>query len=177
MKYKYDYIQRALLRPIQPELGFTMAEVVISLMIGSIALVMLMQNVLTAAGFQARSEQYDKAITWIQEDLESVKYQANEYQKNVNPYSPLCSATNPATGFAASFMNDATIGLGGSIKTFDPRLLGGKSLVMKRTVTYATSADPYKLLQIVYSVTPAGSSTEVASLTTEVIPYASLKCP
>lgn len=159
------------------EQGLSIPEVVVSLVAGSIFVIMLLQNILTAAGFKARSEQYDKAIIWIQEDFEQVKYQASEYQKNINPYSTTCLAVDPNSGFAASFMNDATVGLGGATKNFPARNLGGKSLVMRRTAVYAGSADPYKILQLTYTVTPAAGGAEVASLSTEVVPYAALKCP
>lgn len=175
LKHVFKY--RLLLTIPASEQGLTIAEVIISMVVGAVFLTVLLQNIVTSAGFKVRGEQYDKAIIWIQEDLELVKYQAIEYQKNVNPYSTTCLATDPASGFAASFMNDATAGLGGASKTFPTRQIGGKPLVMTRTAAYTSSADPYKLLQLTYAVRPAAGGAEVAALSTEVVPHAALKCP
>jgi hypothetical protein len=177
MQIKQTFKHRYFCTLRQSEQGLSMTEVVISMLAGSIFLMVLLQNIITSAGFKVRGEQYDKAIIWIQEDLELVKYQATEYQKTINPYSTTCLATNPANGFAASFINDAAVGLGGTSKTFPARQMGGKSLIMTRTATYTGSADPYKLLQLTYSVGPATNGTEVAALTTEIVPHAALKCP
>jgi Tfp pilus assembly protein PilV len=177
MQLKLGFRYRPLLELTSSQQGLTMAEVVISMIVGAVFLTVLLQNIVTSAGFKVRGEQYDKAIIWIQEDLELVKYQATDYQKNINPYSTTCLATNPANGFAASFINDAAVGLGGTSKTFPARQIGGKSLIMTRTATYTGSADPYKLLQIAYSVRSATNGAEVAALTTEVVPHAALKCP
>jgi prepilin-type N-terminal cleavage/methylation domain-containing protein len=156
----------------QSETGFTLAEVLISLLIVSIFVMVTLEALMLAAIFKTRAEQYDQAYTWIQEDLELVKFKASEYEKDAFPPAR-CSATDPSNGLAAGFLSD----IGGSPQVMGPRLLGGKNLILTRTAVYATSADPFKLLQINYAVTPQDGGTAIATLYTEVLPHAALKCP
>ncbi|OWY67548.1 prepilin-type cleavage/methylation domain-containing protein [cyanobacterium TDX16] len=158
--------------PLQDK-GFTLFEVLISILIVSVFLTVAMQALLFAIIFKVRAEQRNEAATWIQKDLEFVKNQAKEYEKNTFPYSIKCIATTSNDGFAASFLNS----IGGTPTTDGPRVLGGKNFVLNRTADYATSSDPFKLLKLEYSVSPQDGGSAIATLSTEVIPDASLKCP
>jgi prepilin-type N-terminal cleavage/methylation domain-containing protein len=152
--------------------GFSLTEVLASVVIISIFAMMTMDILVIAAIFSARAEQYDKAFTWIQEDLELVRFKASEYEKNAFP-SSLCNATLPANGLAAGLLNV----LGGSPLVLGPRIMGGKPVILTRKADYVTAADPFKLLKIDYVVTPQAGGTQIASLSTEVLPNAALKCP
>ncbi|MBW4552891.1 MAG: prepilin-type cleavage/methylation domain-containing protein [Aphanocapsa sp. GSE-SYN-MK-11-07L] len=156
----------------RPEQGFTLTEVIVSLVMVVGFVGATMQTLMLAAIFSSRAEQYDRAFTWIQEDLELVRFRASEYEKNAFP-SPKCSATSPAHGLAAGLLAD----LGGSPKVFGPRFIGGKDLILTRTAVYATAADPFNLLKIDYVVTPQTGGSAIATLSTEVLPNAALKCP
>jgi prepilin-type N-terminal cleavage/methylation domain-containing protein len=162
---------------IEPSRGFTLVEVMVALMVAAIFVTVTMQALVSAAFFRARAEQFDEAVNWIQEDLEAVINRAGQYEMSATPYSTRCvtSPTPAVNGVAAGFLNDTT-GLGGTSATLGPRSVGGKSFTLLRTATTAT-ADPYRLLQLTYTVTPEQGGPAVATITTEVIPYAVLKCP
>ncbi len=153
------------------ERGFTLTEVLVSLLIVSSYVVVTMQALVIAAIFSSKAEQYDRGFTWIQEDLELVRFRASQYEKDATPSSK-CSATTPAGGLAAGLLAD----IGGSPKVIGPRFIGGKELILTRTAVYATAADPNKLLKIDYAVTPKAGGTAIATLSTEVLPNAALKC-
>lgn len=132
-----------------------------------------MQSFVIAAMFKARADQYDRAVTWIQEDLEFVVNRAGEYEQNAYPYSSRCSAASAAGGLAAGLLSE----IGGTPQIAGPRTLGGKAFTLTRTAVYATSTNPFKLLQLSYTVTPLGGGPAIATINTEVIPDAALKCP
>lgn len=153
----------------QQEQGFTLAEVLVSILITSIFFAVAMQAVVIAAIFKARAEQYDEAVTWIQEDSELVIHQASEY----DPYPSKCSAATSANGLAAGLLDY----IGGTPKTEGLRILGGTAFILTRTADYATSFDPFKLLKLTYTVTPQSGGSAIATVSTEVVPDAVFKCP
>lgn len=61
---------------LQQEQGFTLVEVLVSILIVTVFIGVSMQAMVIAAVFKARAKQYSEATTWIQEDLENVKYRA-----------------------------------------------------------------------------------------------------
>jgi prepilin-type N-terminal cleavage/methylation domain-containing protein len=157
--------------------GFSLVEVLVSLIILSIFIGLSMQAFMVAVILKARAEQKDEATNWVQEDLELVKYQAKEYEKNAYPYSAKCNATNTTNGLAASFLNDSVAGLGGASQTIGPKTFGGVPFVMTRTASYADSVDPFKLLQITYQVKSQTNGNNILTISTETIIDAALKCP
>lgn len=169
-----------MLQPKLPrgEQGFTLTEMLVAMLITSMFVALTMQAVVIAAIFKARTEQYDQAITWIQEDSELVINQSSEYEKNAYPYSSKCNAAVAADGLAAGFaslLNDPT-GIGDTFKIDGPRTFGGKAFILTRTAVYATSYNPFKLLEITYIVAPQ-SGTAIATISTEVIADAAFRCP
>jgi prepilin-type N-terminal cleavage/methylation domain-containing protein len=157
--------------------GFTLVETLVAMIVGSIFVAIAMQVIVSAAFFQSRAEQYDEAFNWVQEDLEAVINHAGQYEMNANPSAKCVFAPISAdNGMAAGFLNDTTLGLGGASASFGPKQFGGKSYMLNRTAAIA-SADPYRLVQLTYTVTPQGGGPAIAAITTEVIPYAVLKCP
>jgi prepilin-type N-terminal cleavage/methylation domain-containing protein len=175
----------SLARRFHPDRGFTLIEALAAMMVITIITAMVMQLLIFVAALKAQSEQYNQSMNWIQADLETIRYQAREYEQNVSPYSAKCKsttvgdglATTAADGLAAGFLNDATAGLGGTPKVLGPKFLGGENLILTRTAVYATSAEPFKLLQLNYTVTPQIGGSAIASLETEVVLNAAFKCP
>jgi len=163
--------------------GFTLFEVLVSILIVAIFLAVAMQALLIAVVFKVRAEQRNEAVNWIQKDLEFVKNQAKEYEINTFPHSVRCNATTSADGFAAGLLHNI---LGTPMlpppappptTTSISRTLGGKDFTLTRISIYDTPTYAYKLLKLSYNVTPADGGSAIASLSTEVIPDASLKCP
>jgi prepilin-type N-terminal cleavage/methylation domain-containing protein len=157
--------------------GFTMIEVLVALTISMIFLSVAMQMMVSAAFFRSKADQYNQAFNWIQQDYETVFSKATEYENSVSPYSSLCLATTPASGLAASFLNNTTTGLGGSSTSIGPITLSGKSFTMTRTADYASSDDPYRLVKLTYTITPTAGGPAVVNINTEVVLYAGFKCP
>ena len=58
------------------EQGFTIAEVLVSILIITLFIAIAMQMMVVAAVFKAHAKQSSEAINWIQQDMENVKYQA-----------------------------------------------------------------------------------------------------
>lgn len=160
----------------QPNHGFTLIEVLVAMLVAVVFVSMTMQALVASAVFRVAATQYDEAVSWIQEDLESVIRQASQYEMTALPYSSRCNATNSGNGLAAGFINDTPGGLGGSSATIGPRALGGKYYTMTRTATYTDSSDPFKLLYVTYTVIPQGQNQPIANVRTEVIPHAVFKC-
>jgi prepilin-type N-terminal cleavage/methylation domain-containing protein len=157
--------------------GFTLIEVLVALAISMIFLSIALQMMVSAAFFRSKATQYNEAFNVIQQDYETVFNKATEYENSVSPYSQKCLATNPANGLAASFIGDTTTGLGGSSTSMGPIALSGQSFTMTRTADYASSDDPYRLVRLIYAVTPTTGGPSVVNITTEVVLYAGFKCP
>ncbi|MBE9018092.1 prepilin-type N-terminal cleavage/methylation domain-containing protein [Chroococcidiopsidales cyanobacterium LEGE 13417] len=67
-------------KPAKPEQGFTIIEVLIAILIALVFVTVAMQMVVIATMFRVRAQESAEATTWIQEDLEDIKYQAANYQ-------------------------------------------------------------------------------------------------
>lgn len=160
-----------------PNAGFTLIEVLVAMIVAAVFVSMTMQAIVTSAAFRVVATQYDEAVSWIQEDLESVISQATQYEISTQPYSNRCLATLSSDGLAAGFLNDNVVGLGGASASMGPRAIGGKYYTLTRTANYANSADPFRLLSVTYQVTAQGESQPIATVNTEVIPHAVFKCP
>lgn len=153
--------------------GFTLVEVLVAMLITSVFFAVALQAVMIAAVLKARAEQHDEAATWIQEDLESVIHQASEYEKHTYPYSLRCNASTSAGGLVAGLLDD----IGGTPRTEGPRILAGTEFTLTRTADYATSANPFKLLELTYTVASQSSGYAIATVSSEVIPDAAFQCP
>jgi prepilin-type N-terminal cleavage/methylation domain-containing protein len=154
--------------------GLTLVESMVALLILLILITVVLQLLGSTAWLASQSEQKNQAMHWIQADVENVKLQAREYEKNAFPFSAQC-AQPAATGLAASFITNQ---LGGSAPvTQGPKPIGGQNLVLTRTATYASSPDPTKIVQLTYTVAPQGGGTTIATFDIEVVPYAAFKCP
>jgi prepilin-type N-terminal cleavage/methylation domain-containing protein len=165
--------------PLLPSLqrGFTLVEVLVALAISMIFISVTMQVMVSAAFLRSKADQYNQVYNWVQQDYETVFSKATEYENSVTPYSQKCLATTSASGLAASFISDATLGLGGSSASIGPATFSGKSYTMTRTADYASSDDPYRLVHLTYTVTPTGGGPALATIATEVVLYAGFKCP
>lgn len=64
----------------RPEEGFTLVEVMISILIISMFVAVSLQSMVFAAYFKARAKGFNEAKIWVQEDLENLRYQASQLQ-------------------------------------------------------------------------------------------------
>jgi prepilin-type N-terminal cleavage/methylation domain-containing protein len=88
----------------QQEQGFTLVEVLIAILITTIFISIAMQAMVIAAVFKVRARQVAEATTWIQEDLENVRFQAGKLRYTQLTINPIIGATSlslsSVTGFA-----------------------------------------------------------------------------
>lgn len=61
---------------LQQSQGFTLVEVLVAILITTLFVGVTMQGMVIAAIFKAKAQENAEATTWIQEDLENLKYQA-----------------------------------------------------------------------------------------------------
>lgn len=170
----------------QQEQGFTLVEVLVAILITTIFVAVSMQAMVLAAVFKARAQEYAEATTWIQEDLENVKYQASRYKDETE-----CTATKVDDGYADG-LRDSLVKLGdltGSkignqtssySETFDKSTRTNKNFRLTRT-TNPVDIAPYNRLEVRYDVAPITSTntvgSSIANFYTEVIPDGVFKCP
>jgi len=149
-------------KPPQQEHGFTLTEVLVSILITTIFVATAMQAMVIAAVMRVKAKQYAEATTWIQQDLESVKYRATEGPSpNQLPYdSTKCDAYGTYLQENLPDLSDS-----GS------KTISGKSFTLSRSTTPNGN-----VLQLNYTVTPENGSEPVANMYTEVIPDAAFKC-
>ena len=57
-----------------------MIEVLVGILITTLFIGISMQFMVLSSLLKARSQQYSEAMSWIQEDLEDIKYQASKYK-------------------------------------------------------------------------------------------------
>lgn len=65
---------------MQREQGFSLVEVLVAILIATLYVTVTMQMMVVATIIKARAQEFVEATTWIQEDLEDIKYQAANYQ-------------------------------------------------------------------------------------------------
>lgn len=182
----------------QQEQGFTLVEVLVSILIATVFTAVALQGMVIAALFKAKAQQYAEATNWIQEDLENVRYQANQFNKNSTGaiadntiHNSRCSASTRNDGYGDGSRDI----ISGSDITTDSNntdstktsSFNNKQYTQRRTTTtygsppYNTAtpygSPPYNVLRISYSVSPSSSNSVIATMDTEVIPDAAFQCP
>ena len=157
--------------------GFTLVEVMVSMIIVTTFLVVTMQIFLSAAVLRAKASEYNEAYNWIQEDYEKILTKAQTYEMHAQPYSTLCNPLNPDHGLAASFVGHQTQGLGGASVNLDPRAFGGQTFSLVRTADYARTVEPNRLIALTYELVNVSTNQTVLEMETKVMIYAAFNCP
>lgn len=153
--------------------GFTLVEAFVGLLITMISLTIALQMFLTTAYMRARAKQFDDAYAWIQEDFETVRAQAAEFEQGALPYSSHCGTPN---NLAATFITDDTVGLGGTSATLGTKTLNGKDYELTRTATPSDIA-PERLVALQYELISIENGNPVFEIDAEVVMYAAFRCP
>ncbi len=168
---------------LQQDQGFTLVEVLVSILIATIFVATALQGMVIASLFKARAQEYTEATTWVQEDLESLRFSASQYVDSAR-----CTATGPNNGYADGFSDrlhnisqpNGTVSNTATpdSDTTTPTKIGrsGKTYTFRRISTPRNTA-PYAVLTLTYTVTPTSGGSSVASLYTEVIPDGAFQCP
>jgi prepilin-type N-terminal cleavage/methylation domain-containing protein len=77
--------------------GFTLIEVLVGMLIATIFVAVTMQSMVLGSLFKARARQYSEGVTWIQQDLEQLKYQAATYKSTALAVPATRNTANNAT--------------------------------------------------------------------------------
>lgn len=163
--------------------GFTLVEVLVGLLVIVGFISTAMQALVTATVFKVKGQELSEATTWIQEDLEMVKFKANRLHYVVDPdpaepdeskYIPVdtaCEGTQNS-GYAAILSNSLE-----PVDDAKTSTIGNRSYNLKRKIILPSTA-PYNVLTLEYEVVAsADNSIPIAITHAKVIPDASLACP
>ena len=154
-------------KPKKPdqEQGFTMLEVLFSILIIFAFLMGSLQAMVYAAVFRVKALEKSEATTWIQQDLEYVRYKAYELEGN----EALCDS-----GYAQALIDDMKLP-----DTETKELFPKKTYTLIRTFTPSTEP-PFDRLIINYRVPnpqyPDDLDRDISTIDTEVIPNAAFDC-
>jgi prepilin-type N-terminal cleavage/methylation domain-containing protein len=101
------------------EQGFTLIEVLVAILVTTLFISIAMQAMVFSAVFKVKAQEYAEATTWIQEDLEDVKYQADNLQflqttltANAAAAASSISINAPNTDIINSFATNDTLRVG-----------------------------------------------------------------
>lgn len=159
--------------------GFTLVEVLVGLLVIVGFISTAMQALVTATVFKVKGQELSEATTWIQEDIEMVKFKANRLDYVIDTSDPAKSMYKPEeaecqgttnTGYAAA-LNGALEPVASSKIS----AIGNRPYTLSRTATLPSAA-PYNVLTLEYQVASA-DNVPIAITHTKVIPDASLACP
>ncbi len=148
-----------------------MIEVIFAMIVITAISAVSLQLLLAITVNRVIAKEKSEATRWIEVDLESVKFQASQYLDNSK-----CNASAIDVGYAQGFRDaDPTInGLGGATTTLT-KTINASNFRLTRT-SNPRNALPYNVLEIRYRVASMTGLT-IATLYTEVIPNAALRCP
>jgi len=112
----------------QQEQGFTLVEVLVAILITTIFVSLAMQSMVIAAVFKARAKQIAEATTWVQEDVENVRFQAGQLKYTQLTNNPANGATSLSVSSVTGFANGDTLRVGTdttdyTISAIDPTAL------------------------------------------------------
>ena len=143
----------------QQEQGFTLVEVLVAILITTLFVAVSMQAIVLATVFKTRAQEYAEATTWIQKDLENVKYQASRYKDETE-----CAATKVDDGYADGF-RDLLLGVStnGTYSNLSSKTFRTNKVFVTRRTTTPDNTNPYNLLQISYDVLPTVDSSPLSS--------------
>ena len=153
--------------------GFTLVEVLVSMIIAMAFLIVTMQIFVSAAYLRARANQFNDSYNWIQEDFEQVLTKAKSYEMQASPYSAQCNTGTLASGFIA----DANIGLDGANANLGTRQFGGKTFQLLRTASNIGTLDETRLVTVNYTLTDSVTGDTLLDIDTKVTIYAAFNCP
>jgi prepilin-type N-terminal cleavage/methylation domain-containing protein len=158
--------------------GFTLVEVLISILITTVFVSVSLQGVLAAILLQSKAARQAEANNWIQSDLAEVRWQASRAQLAFDKNR--CQVTNADQGFADALRDRlAQTDVTGTTSYTAPvqlkRSTTGQEFELARTFSITDS--PYQILGIQYQVRPHTSeAAAVANFYSEVIADATFQC-
>ncbi|MBW4622963.1 MAG: type II secretion system GspH family protein [Cyanosarcina radialis HA8281-LM2] len=96
--------------------GFTLVEVLVGMLMATIFVAVTMQSMVVGSLLKSRARQYSEGTTWIQEDLEKLKYQAATYKYTTLAANATPNTIPPATDVEIEVTSDDDFDVGDKIK-------------------------------------------------------------
>ncbi len=158
--------------------GFTLVEVLVSILIVITLVALSLQGLLTATLIQSQVLRQSEAVNWMQSDLAQSRWQAS---LNQLPFDKnRCQASTADRGFADALRDqlaqtDVTGIAPYNVPVQIKRNANGQEFELSRTLSIASR--PFHILGIQYQVRPRGVKTlPVGNLYGEVIADAVFQC-
>ena len=123
------------------ESGFTLVEVLVSILMIAAFLTTALQALIAATAIKVKAEEDSEAITWIQEDLERIRFEAN-----LLPLDPALDPAQCATTYATRLREQVLQSSPGPIVS-PSSTLSERRYILQRTLNSQQQA-----LQITYQV-------------------------
>lgn len=150
--------------------GFTLLEVLVSILVGAIFVAASLQLIVFSAVFRVKAQEYSEANSLISRNLETIRnIAANDIDKSDGD----CNPSSESDGYAGALqdeINNQDLAQEFSVEGSE----SGKDYSIERE-QFILNRQPYDVLQLSYTATEDGE--EVATLYTEVIPDATFECP
>ncbi|PSB04041.1 type IV pilus modification PilV family protein [Merismopedia glauca] len=140
------------LKNLPKDRGFSMVEVLVSILVTTLFVTMTMQAVVIATLFRVKSQESAEATNWIEEDLEQLKYQANSLE-----FPKTTLAANADAG--ATSVSISTPSNTANFSTNDKVKIGTDTTAYK--ITNVTGSGTSRTL----TITPALTTTQTSSTT------------
>ena len=160
--------------------GFTLVEVLISILMIAGFLATAMQALISATAIKVRSEEISEATTWIQEDLEAIRFEANRLGLVDGTHDPTSLNVNDCTPGAsdAGFADDLETVLTNNSADYSQNTQAKFSAVGDRPYTLQRTLNAsFNTLEIEYEVINPRTGDAIGELYSEVVPDVSLACP
>lgn len=161
--------------------GFSLVEVLVSILMIAGFLATAMQALVAATAIKVKSEEIAEATTWMQEDLEAIKFEANRlgFTIDTNSYDPDVDMDGDSNddctdGFANDLKNKLTNGPLPYQQNEQDKVsaLGGRNYTLERVLTASNNT-----LKIDHKVLPSDGVKPVGELYSEVVPDVTFSCP
>jgi type II secretory pathway pseudopilin PulG len=179
---RFQFIDRSL----TPEVGFTLSEVILAILIVTIFVTVALQGMVVAMLLKSKSLQLSEANRWIQMDVESIRSQITASQLPFGTHQNLCRPQTADLGFADLIRDNLAGGNVTGTADYDLSPLVTTSITSKtfqiaRKLSIPTTPENAgaKILGIEYTVSPSnGANLEqpILHFYTEVMPDAALQC-
>lgn len=152
--------------------GFTFAEILVGILLLAAFSGTALQALVAATAFKVRAEETSEATSWMQQDLEWIRYKAQK----IGFSSVMCRAGAPSQGYGQK-LSDTINGTGLTEQLIDHQSsIGQRPYVVKRATSIRNLA-PYNTLAITYTVTRStATGPAIAQLYSEVVPDAFMAC-
>lgn len=167
-------LKRITLVRIKPLQGFTLAEVMVGILVIATFMGVAMQIFVTGTSLRVKAQSKSEAMTWIQEDVEFIRHQASQLGSD----PARCTATSAADGYGDK-LRDKVLGMDSAASNTQQQIphsssLGSRAYVLTRIMS-VRDVVPFDVLTLNYSVTES-DGTIAAQLYTEVLPDATFSC-